>query len=108
MSFMFYCCWSLEELNISNFNTNNVTDLLKAYYKYSDINNTFFVNYFKNIKDVNKLKNKIIYNYPQNEMETPKITFSKRIANINRKSAFFIILYVINFFIKIIYIFLIY
>ena len=48
----------------------DLTDLLKAYYKDSDINNAFFVNYFKNIKDVNKLKNKIIYNYPKDEMET--------------------------------------
>ena len=33
---MFSCCSSLKELNISNFNTNNVTDMNLMFYKCSD------------------------------------------------------------------------
>ena len=47
-----------------------LNDLLRTYYKDSDFNNAFFINYFNNIKDANKLKNKIIYNYPKDEIET--------------------------------------
>ena len=36
MSFMFSKCSSLKELNISNFNTNNETDMLEMFYKCSD------------------------------------------------------------------------
>ena len=47
-----------------------LNDLLKAYYKDSFFDNKFFVNYFKDIKEMNKLKKKFIVNYPTNERET--------------------------------------
>ena len=33
MSFMFYGCSSLEELNLSNFNTNNGTNMSSLFYE---------------------------------------------------------------------------
>ena len=37
MSNMFSCCCSLKELNLSNFNTNNVTDMSGMFYKCSKL-----------------------------------------------------------------------
>ena len=34
---MFYACSSLKELNISNFNTNNVTDMKYMFFKCSSL-----------------------------------------------------------------------
>ena len=45
-------------------------NLLRAYYKKSNFDNTFFVNYFKDIREMNKSKKKFINNYPRNETET--------------------------------------
>ena len=49
---MFYNCSSLNYLNLSNFNTNNVTDM-----------NDIFLNIYKNCKIIyndNKIKNYLI------------------------------------------------
>ena len=43
---------------------------LRSYYKKSNFDNTFFVNYFKDIREMNKSKKKFINNYPRNETET--------------------------------------
>ena len=48
----------------------DLNDLLKAYYKDSYFDNVFFVNYFKDIKELNKSKKKYIFNYPKDEIET--------------------------------------
>ena len=47
-------------------------NLLKNYYKEKNFNNTFFVNYFKNLEDAHKNKNKSKYlsNLPKDEIET--------------------------------------
>ena len=47
-----------------------LNNLLRAYYKDSFFNNVFFVNYFKDIKEMNKLQKKYISNFPKDEMET--------------------------------------
>ena len=47
-----------------------LSKLLRAFYKDSYFNNVFFVNYFKDIRELNKMQKKYIYNYPKNEMET--------------------------------------
>ena len=36
MAIMFSSCWSLNELDISNFNTNNVIDMSEMFSLYSD------------------------------------------------------------------------
>ena len=37
MSYMFYGCSSLKEINISNFNTNNATDMSGMFYGCSSL-----------------------------------------------------------------------
>ena len=37
MSFMFYGCSLLKELNFNNFNTNNVTNMYNMFYKCSSL-----------------------------------------------------------------------
>ena len=49
MSQMFYGCSSLEELNISNFNTNNVNDFYKMFDKCSKELITKIISQNKNI-----------------------------------------------------------
>ena len=44
--------------------------LLKSYYKDAFFDNVFFVNYFKDIREMNKIKKKYITNYPKDEIET--------------------------------------
>ena len=51
MSCMFYGCSSLKELNLNNFNTNNVSDMECMFYGCSDqIKNKIRTEY-KNIKE---------------------------------------------------------
>jgi len=47
-----------------------LNNLLREYYKDSFFDNVFFVNYFKDIKEMNKHKKKYICNFPKDEMET--------------------------------------
>ena len=51
MSFMFFECYSLKELNLSNFNTNNVINMKAMFYGCSEK----FINkiraQYKNIKE---------------------------------------------------------
>jgi flagellin-specific chaperone FliS len=49
---------------------NELIVLLRAYYKKANFDMTFFVNYFKDIREMNKTKKKFINNYPKNETET--------------------------------------
>ena len=50
MSSMFYECSSLKELNLSNFNTNNVTDMRYMFYECSDQFKNKIRSEYKNIK----------------------------------------------------------
>ena len=45
-------------------------ELLKNYYKESNFNTTFFINYFKDLEEMNKKKSKISSMLPKDEMET--------------------------------------
>ena len=47
-----------------------LNNLLKAYYKNSYFDNVFFVNYFKDLREMNKIKKRFISNYPKDEIET--------------------------------------
>ena len=51
MSFMFYNCSSLKELNLNNFNTNNVTDMSHIFSGCSDDLKMKIKSENKNIKD---------------------------------------------------------
>ena len=44
MSYMFYGCNSLKELNIRNFNTNKVKDTTCMFYKCSSLKHYIFLN----------------------------------------------------------------
>ena len=57
MSSMFRGCSSLVELNLNNFNTNNVTDMSYMFYKCSD-------DLIRKIKSENKnIKDEAFYDY---------------------------------------------
>ena len=50
---MFYFCSSLEEINLSNFNTNNVTNMIGMFNRCSSLkeiicSNELIINQFKN------------------------------------------------------------
>ena len=45
-------------------------ELLKGYYKERNFNNTFFINYFKDLEEAHKKKSKIISYLPTDEIET--------------------------------------
>ena len=51
MSCMFYKCSSLKELNLSNFNTNNVTDMRYMFNGCSDQFKNKIRSEYKNIKE---------------------------------------------------------
>ena len=51
MGYMFYGCSSLEELNISNFNTNNITDMRFMFDGCSDQFKNKIRSEYKNIKE---------------------------------------------------------
>ena len=68
MKYMFYGCSSLRELNISNFNTNNVDNMSYMFFRCSSLEELDLSNFnFNNVYDVDymfygcsdKLKNKI-------------------------------------------------
>ena len=53
MDSMFYKCSSLKELNLSNFNTNNVIDMHSMFYKCSSLKELNISNFnTKKIKDM--------------------------------------------------------
>ena len=45
-------------------------ELLKGYYKEKNFNNTFFLNYFRDLEEAHKKKSKIINMLPKDEIET--------------------------------------
>ena len=51
MEGMFYGCSSLKELNLSNFNTNNVTDMYKMFHGCSEQLKNKIKSEYKNIKE---------------------------------------------------------
>ena len=51
MRFMFYGCSSLKELNLSNFNTNNVTNMNSMFYGCSEQLKNKIKSEYKNIKE---------------------------------------------------------
>ena len=51
MGCMFFCCSSLKELNLSNFNTNNVTNMGGMFYACSDQFQNEIRAHYKNIKE---------------------------------------------------------
>ena len=68
MSYLFYNCSSLKELNLNNFNTNNLTDMSYMFYNCSSLNelnlNNFNTNNITNMSSMFKgcsdeLKNKM-------------------------------------------------
>ena len=50
MSYMFFGCSSLKELNLNNFNTNNVTDVSWMFYACLEELRLKIKNQFKNFK----------------------------------------------------------
>ena len=53
---MFYECLSLKELNLSNFNTNNVTDMNSMFYGCSSLKELVISNFnTKNVNDINSM-----------------------------------------------------
>ena len=52
MDSMFYGCSSLKELNLSNFNTNNVTDMFSMFYKCTEQLKNKIKSEYKNIEEV--------------------------------------------------------
>ena len=53
MSFMFYKCSSLTSLNLSNFNTNNVKDMMYMFYYCSSLTSLNLSNF--NTNNVNNM-----------------------------------------------------
>ena len=51
MNSMFYGCSSLKELNLSNFNTNNVTNMYEMFHGCSEQLKNKIKSEYKNIKD---------------------------------------------------------
>ena len=51
MEYMFFGCSSLKELNLSNFNTNNVTDMRGMFYECSEQLKNKIKSEYKNIKE---------------------------------------------------------
>ena len=51
MGYMFYKCSSLRELDLSNFNTNNVTKMASMFYGCSDQFKNKIRSEYKNIKE---------------------------------------------------------
>ena len=49
---------------------NELYELLRGYYKERNFNNTFFINYFKDLEEAHKKKSKIIKMLPKDEIET--------------------------------------
>ena len=45
-------------------------ELLKGYYKETNFNNKFFINYFKNLEEMHKTKSKLVNMAPKDEIET--------------------------------------
>ena len=50
MEYMFYGCSSLKELNLSNFNTNNVTNIYGMFYECSEQLKLKIKSQYKNLK----------------------------------------------------------
>ena len=48
MSYMFYGCSSLKELNLTNFNTNNVTNMSFMFTECSSLKNLHLTNFMTN------------------------------------------------------------
>ena len=51
MTYMFYGCSSLKELNLNNFNTNNVIDMYRMFYGCLDELKLKIKSQFKNFKE---------------------------------------------------------
>ena len=60
MNYMFYCCKNLSELNLSSFNTNNVTIMYRIFSFCENLNlvqiNKLNIKIFEELIDVSKLK----------------------------------------------------
>ena len=52
MSWMFHGCSSLKELNLSNFNTNNVTNMCGMFSKCSDELKLKIISQYKNFQEM--------------------------------------------------------
>ena len=59
-----------EKVGMLSKELKELNNLLKAYYKDSYFDNVFFVNYFKDLREMNKMKKRFISNYPKDEIET--------------------------------------
>ena len=56
MSYMFYGCSSLKKLNLSNFNTNNVTDMSGIFFECKSLKEINLSNFnTKNVTDMHSM-----------------------------------------------------
>ena len=58
-----------EKVEVSN-ELNELTTSLRGYYKKVDFDKKFFVNYFRDIKEMNRNRKRFANNFPKNETET--------------------------------------
>ena len=58
-----------EKVEVSN-ELNELIKLLRGYYKKVDFDKKFFVNYFRDIKEMNRNRKRFANNFPKNETET--------------------------------------